>query len=406
MEPGRAGRCHAPRGLTARSGPTHYYLVACRLAHDNHPSSSRSLAPGGLWAIASYFNPLGYRTRLANYRIFQRHLGVPLLTVEQGYDGRFELDGRDATILMQIPARDVMWQKERLLNLALVALPPECEIVVWLDADILFDRVDWPQQAVAALDTSVMAQLFSRTCYLPRDVDFSRPLAEQRYLERRSTASGLVGGVLQENSLSTTLETLKVHGMALDYANGHAWAMRRHLLQSVGFYEAMIVGGGDYVFLQAALGQFEAVRKGHGWTSPDSRQYRHFLRWADRFHGIVQGRIGMVPGRHLQPVARRAVGSAVHAAAPDPHIARLRPGSGHRDRHAWLAVLELRQAGAPRGGPGILPGSPGGWPSPGGAGGHELRVRLDSSSAFCRADVMRDAVETARDYYWTGGSLH
>jgi hypothetical protein len=189
-----------------------------------------------------------------------------------------------------------MWQKERLLNLALGALPRECEIVVWLDADILFDRDDWPQRAVEALDTSVMVQLFSRTCYLPREVDFSRPLAEQRYLQRRSTASGLVGGVLQENTLSTTLEALKAHGMALDYANGHAWAMRRHLLQPVGFYEAMIVGGGDYVFLQAALGQFEAVRKGHGWTSPDSRQYRHFLRWAERFHGIVQSRIGMVPG--------------------------------------------------------------------------------------------------------------
>lgn len=256
----------------------------------------RFAAPSGLWAIASFFNPLGYQTRLTNYRIFRRHLGVPLLTVEQGYDGRFELDGQDATILVQVPARDVMWQKERLLNLALGALPRECEIVVWLDADILFDRDDWPQRAVEALDTSVMVQLFSRTCYLPREVDFSRPLAEQRYLQRRSTASGLVGGALQENTLSTTLEALKAHGMAMDYANGHAWAMRRHLLQPVGFYEAMIVGGGDYVFLQAALGQFEAVRTGHGWTSPDSRQYRHFLRWAERFHGIVQSRIGMVPG--------------------------------------------------------------------------------------------------------------
>jgi len=189
----------------------------------------------------------------------------------------------------------VMWQKERLLNVALVALPPECQIVVWLDADILFDRDDWPQRAVEALDTSVMAQLFSRTCYLPHEVDFSRPLAEQRYLQRRSTASGLVGGVLQENTLSTTLEALKAHGMAIDYANGHAWAMRRELLQRSGFYEAMIVGGGDYVFLQAALGQFEAVRKGHAWT-PESHQYRHFLRWAERFHDVVQGRIGMVPG--------------------------------------------------------------------------------------------------------------
>src|SRR5688500_2434422 len=290
-------------------------------------SDSRAGAPSGLWAITSYFNPLGYQTRLANYRIFRRHLPVPLLTVELGYDGRFELNARDATTLVQVPGGDVMWQKERLLNLgldalppacdvvvwrgadllseragllgrgvdALDALPPECDVVVWLDADILFDRADWPERAVEALDASVMVQLFSRTCYLPREVDFSRPLAEQRYLQRRSTASGLVGGVLQENTLSTSLEVLKAHGMALDYSNGHAWAMRRDLLQTAGFYEAMIVGGGDYVFLQAALGQFEAVRKGHGWTV-DSLQYRHYLRWAERFHTVVRGRIGMVPG--------------------------------------------------------------------------------------------------------------
>jgi hypothetical protein len=259
-------------------------------------SDSRAGAPPGLWAITSYFNPMGYRTRLANYRIFRRHLPVPLLTVEQGYDGGFELNASDATTLVQVPARDVMWQKERLLNLALDALPAECDVVVWLDSDILFDRSDWPERAVEALDTSVMVQLFSRTCYLPRVVDFSRPLAEQRYLQRRSTASGLVAGVLQENTLSTSLELLKAHGMALDYANGHAWAMRRDLLQTAGFYEAMIVGGGDYVFLQAALGQFDAVRKGHGWTAPASLQYQHYLRWAERLHTVVQGRIGMVPG--------------------------------------------------------------------------------------------------------------
>jgi hypothetical protein len=97
-----------------------------------------------MWAITSYFNPLGYRTRLANYRTFRQHLGLPLLTVEQGRGGRFDLDERDATVLLQVPSGDVMWQKERLLNLALGALPPECETVVWLDSDILFDGDDWP----------------------------------------------------------------------------------------------------------------------------------------------------------------------------------------------------------------------------------------------------------------------
>jgi hypothetical protein len=33
---------------------------------------------GDLWVIASYFNPVGYRRRLANYRLFRERLIVPL----------------------------------------------------------------------------------------------------------------------------------------------------------------------------------------------------------------------------------------------------------------------------------------------------------------------------------------
>ena len=262
------------------------------------PTSDRhGAAAPGLWAITSYFNPLRYQSRRQNYRAFWRHLGdVPLLTVEQGHEGRFELSADDATVLVQIPSRDVMWQKERLLNRALEALPPDCHTVVWLDSDILFERPDWPRRALEALEAAAMVQLFSRTYYLRRDADLSRPLVEQSYLERRSTASGLIEGGLTQNALVTSLETLKAHGMALDHSNGHAWAMRRELLQQAGFYEGMIVGGGDYVCLQAALGQFETVRDGHGWTAPDSPQYRHYRRWAERVHAVVQGRIGMVPG--------------------------------------------------------------------------------------------------------------
>jgi hypothetical protein len=101
---------------------------------------------------------------------------------------------------------------------------------------------------------------------------------------------------LEQNEFGTSLETLKAHGMAGDHSNGHAWMMRRENLRQAGFYEAMIVGGGDYVFLQAAIGQFEPVRDGHGWTSRNSRQYSHYLRWAERCYRVVQGRIGFVPG--------------------------------------------------------------------------------------------------------------
>src|SRR5262249_46941224 len=90
-----------------------------------------------LWAISSYFNPAGFRRKLANYRLFRERLIVPLVTVELAYGPNFQLTEGDADVLVQIRGRDVMWQKERLLNLALQALPGECKNVVALDCDII-----------------------------------------------------------------------------------------------------------------------------------------------------------------------------------------------------------------------------------------------------------------------------
>ena len=70
----------------------------------------------GLWAITSYFNPGGYRRRLANYRVFRERLNVPLVAIELAFGPEFELREGDAEILMQLRDGDILWQKERLLK--------------------------------------------------------------------------------------------------------------------------------------------------------------------------------------------------------------------------------------------------------------------------------------------------
>jgi hypothetical protein len=100
-----------------------------------------------LWGITSFFNPAGFDSRRANYRTFRSRLNVPLLTVELSFADGFELQPTDAEILLQISGGDVMWQKERLLNLALAALPPDCDLVAWLDCDVIFGSSDWPERA-------------------------------------------------------------------------------------------------------------------------------------------------------------------------------------------------------------------------------------------------------------------
>ena len=57
----------------------------------------------------------------------------------------FDLSEGDADILIQLRGRDVMWQKERLLNLALRALPDECRKVVWVDCDVILEQATGPK---------------------------------------------------------------------------------------------------------------------------------------------------------------------------------------------------------------------------------------------------------------------
>jgi hypothetical protein len=101
------------------------------------------LASDNLWAVTSYFNPVGYRRRRENFRVFREQLTLPLVAVELSFNGCFELQPEDAEILIQIHGRDVMWQKERLLNVAVQSLPAACTQVAIVDCDVVFVRPDW-----------------------------------------------------------------------------------------------------------------------------------------------------------------------------------------------------------------------------------------------------------------------
>jgi hypothetical protein len=270
---------------------------------------------GALWAITSYFNPLGYRQRLANYRVFRRRLGVPLLTVELTFGAAPELKAGDADILLQLSGGAVLWQKERLLNIALDSLPPDCREVAWLDCDILFERADWPARVSAALVRVPLLQPYRRVHHLapavqsieatPRAVTFSGP----------SLAAALTGGQAAAALLANV--TTRRDGTP---APGMAWAARRELLDRHGFYDGCIVGGGDTALACAAYGAFDEVMRLHHMNE---RQRARYLAWAVPFHDAVGGAVACIDGDlfHLW-----------HGAIGDR-----RPGQ----RHAGLAQYEF-----------------------------------------------------------------
>lgn len=232
-----------------------------------------------LWVITSFFNPAGYRRRLLNYRRFRAELQAPLVAVELSFDGRWELTEQDAETLVRVTDGDVMWQKERLLNLLVPQLPPECEYVAWLDADLLMQDPDWPRQAIDALATVSVVQLFSTVRHLSGSGNVVPSAA--------STALSAARAVLNGRPPSIVVGTMNT------YAHGNGLAARRDLLEHHGLYDSCIIGGGDSAFLGAAYGVHDVIAE--CWQmSPAQRD--HYSRWAAGFHADVRGQVGALVG--------------------------------------------------------------------------------------------------------------
>lgn len=237
-----------------------------------------------LWAVAAYFNPCRYRSRLENYARFRADLKAPLLTVELAFDAPFELGPADADILIQRRGGAVMWQKERLLNIAIEHLPAECEAVAWLDCDVLFTRPDWPDAALRALETWSLIQPFAAA--RDRLAPDSSAVGEAA---PAAAASWCRGAPLE---LAFEYDAAGAPCRRLS-APGFAWAARRELITRTRLYDACIFGAGDRALIQAATGRIEQ-EIGSRISSP--AHAAHYRKWAAPFQRAVAGSIGYVAG--------------------------------------------------------------------------------------------------------------
>ncbi len=242
--------------------------------------------PGGLWAITCYFNPLRYQRRLANFRVFRERLQVPLVVVELAYGPEFELQAQDADILIQLRGTSVLWQKERLLNIALQALPSSCRKVAWLDCDIFFDSPGWIEGAESLLDRFAVIQLFRQVHYLsPRwapgrdcrlEVDFSQ----------LSAASFLASGAPAAMCFGRRFGNRKKGP-----APGLAWAARREVLDRHRFYDVGIIGGGDRAMACAAHQCFDDLMQIHYMNELQRSRY---IAWAEPYYDSVRAEMGVL----------------------------------------------------------------------------------------------------------------
>lgn len=242
----------------------------------------------GLWAISCYYNPLGYASRLLNYHRFRRELKVPLVTVEWSLDGSTDLGPQDADVLIQVESPDLLWQKERLLNLAIEAVPSSCDKIAWLDCDLVFEDEGWAERVVRLLDTFPLVQTFSNLYEMPRQTGPGKLDAQNAYAKVLGIMSALAAGTVDLDMRRGNIR------LTPGCASGGAWAATRQVMQAHGnFYDACILGSGDRAMFCAAVDRsadaIDYLHMNEPWAE-------HYLHWARSCHEAIRGEIGFAEG--------------------------------------------------------------------------------------------------------------
>jgi len=223
-------------------------------------------AYGKFIGISTFFNPGRHQNKVDNFREFHTSVasqGLQMLCVELVFGtAGFQLSADDCDIF--IPRRtsegNTLWQKERLLNIALENLPNTVEKVMWLDSDLIFLNDNWVPETAELLDRYPVVQPFGWMTYLPagEGAEYANT-----HLATLPLGQG-VGAVYHAAGLGVSSFNENDMCFRSNFVMGHpgfAWAARRDIISATGFYDRSIIGGGDRIMLNAFTGHFGGISK-------------------------------------------------------------------------------------------------------------------------------------------------
>jgi hypothetical protein len=193
--------------------------------------------------LTCHFNPASYLEPQRNLLRFLRQarsLNLPIFPAELAYDDRpFLLPKDSSTLRLRCSSDHILWHKENLLNLLVDHIPRDFDKLAWIDPDLWFDDLTWPQKAEQMLASVAIIQLFDQALWLNRD--------------------GAISDVKRSFALDRAIG---------DNHPGFAWAARRDLWSHGGLCERSIVGGGDTELARALTQPSSAwAAKMHAWAS-------------------------------------------------------------------------------------------------------------------------------------------
>lgn len=236
-----------------------------------------------LTVVTVYFNPRRFATRMRLYRQFAEYVrrsGCRLITVEVAFGERdFEISGPDT---INLRSQCEIWHKERALNIGIryaLESDPSCRYLAWIDADVSFVKLDWPEETVHALQHHQCVQMFGQAAYLNPD--------DEVLWTCDSAFKVFQGKGFHQIPPIDCRYIAKGHP-------GLAWACRREMWENLeGLLDTGISGSGDTLMAWALRGRWD------GYLPPDplSTGYTAALkRWARRCDVHVRENVGYVPG--------------------------------------------------------------------------------------------------------------
>jgi hypothetical protein len=248
--------------------------------------AKRYIAAEDLAVITCYYNPCGYRTKRENFEVFWKHLATSGITtiVADCTFGEDEWELTDHNNIVRFHGKDVLWQKERLLNLVIKHLPPQFTKVAWLDCDVLFEAPDWAAQTSALLDRFQVVQPFSTAIRLPPGTC--------SYEGEGHVYAGFASNYRRSPNLMLS-GRFDLHGHT-----GFAWAARREVLEEHGLYDSCVSGSGDHMMAHAFCGDWDSVCVERIFAG-NKTHHRHFIEWSKAAYGAVRGKVAAVPGAVL-----------------------------------------------------------------------------------------------------------
>lgn len=244
-----------------------------------------------LHCITSYFNPSGYKKLKENYINFRRKFSASITTVEVSFDGSFFIDD---SIKIRANSKNILWQKERCLNIAIESLPENAEAIAWVDADLYFTNPFWEKDLLKTLENHPVAQPFDYITETNRPANFMN-----KGFSNRFTPHDLLG--ISYAKLHNTSDyygysvfrpdTFGVKKMPFGTHVGRSWAARGEIWKKYGgIWDKSVSSKGDILQLCGFAGAWDAYAV--NLLRPSEK--KDYLQHARKQYDIVNNNIGCI----------------------------------------------------------------------------------------------------------------